>query len=30
MATDSPMLDLAGMIKALKVHREAIDAAITN
>jgi hypothetical protein len=24
------MLDLAGMIKALKVHREAIDAAITN
>jgi len=30
MATDSPMLDLAGMIKALKIHREAIDAAITN
>src|ERR1035441_9057554 len=30
MATDSPMLDLAGMIRALKIHREAIDAAITN
>jgi hypothetical protein len=30
MATVSPALDLAGMIKALTIHREAIDAAITN